>query len=144
MPGRGRVPKPSGARHGHHSLTRGEWQPAPATGWQHGAIPRPPTGLLPSSRDAWNAWFGAWWAAHWSPDDVPGIRIVVRLFDEVERGNYQRAGEWRQWADTYGITPKGAMERRWLPAAARPNETEPPPARYGHIHALNPEGAIDA
>jgi hypothetical protein len=141
MPGRGRVPKPSGARHGHHSLTRGEWQPTAAAGWQHGAIPRPPTGLLPASRDAWRTWFGAWWAAHWSPEDVPGIRIAVRLFDQVQRGRFQLAGEWRQWADTYGITPKGAAERRWL-QLKKPEAVPPaPPAgdeRYGHLRAVEP------
>jgi hypothetical protein len=40
------------------------------------------------------------------------------VYDQVERGEFQRAGELRLQMDTYGITPKGQQDRRW----ARPTE----------------------
>jgi hypothetical protein len=73
---------------------------------------------MPASVDAWSTWMGAWFAAHWSPDDLPGLRTLVRIYDQVERGEYQRANELRLQMDTYGITPKGQQDRRW----AKPTE----------------------
>ncbi len=84
---------------------------------------------------------GAWWAAHWSPDDLPGLNVVVTLYDQVQRGEYQRATELRLAMDTYGITPKGQQDRRWAPpkaaetpetAAAGPSEGDP----YGHLRIV--------
>jgi hypothetical protein len=60
----------------------------------------------------------AWFAAHWTPADLPALRQLVRLYDEVERNEFQRAGELRLQMDTYGITPKGQQDRRWAPPAA--------------------------
>jgi hypothetical protein len=37
------------------------------------------------------------------------------LYDQVERGEFQRANELRLQMDTYGITPKGQQDRRWKP-----------------------------
>jgi hypothetical protein len=84
---------------------------------------------------AWNAWFGAWWAAHWGPWDVPGLRAVVQLYDALERGDFARASEYRMWADTYGITPKGRQDRRWLPPVAEPPKTSDPD-RYRHLRSV--------
>jgi hypothetical protein len=82
--------------------------------------------LIESSVAVWETWFGAWWAAHWSIDDLPGLRLVIRLYDRVTRGDVRRLGELRQLMDSYGITPKGQQDRRWL----RP---EPPVVRSrGH------------
>jgi hypothetical protein len=78
-----------------------------ATGWQHGDVPAPPAGLLKASQKAWATWMGAWFAAHWTPGDLPGLWVVIGLYDRVERGEFHRSAEWRMWADTYGITPKG-------------------------------------
>ena len=102
----GRGPAPNENRVRRVDPERGDVQPAPATGWQHGAIPAAPDGLMPASLEAWSTWMGAWFAAFWTPDDVPGLRQVVRLYDQVERGEYQRASELRLQMDTYGITPK--------------------------------------
>jgi len=52
-------------------------------------------------------------AAHWIEADVPSLRLVIRLYDQVERGEFARAGELRLWMDTYGLTPKGQQDRRW-------------------------------
>src|SRR5262245_42053258 len=113
MAGRGRAPKAAGARVNHHAPLRGEWKSTSDVGWQHGAIPEPPDGLLPASVNAWQTWFSAWWAAHWIPGDVPGLRVLIRLYDLVLRGQSARAPELRQWLDTYGISPKGQQDRRW-------------------------------
>ncbi len=91
---------------------RGDWLSRPETGW-HGRVPPPPDGLLPASTLAWRTWFGAWFAAHWTEADVPALRLVIRLYDRVERGEYARASELRLWLDTYGIMPKGQQDRRW-------------------------------
>jgi hypothetical protein len=35
----------------------------------------------------------------WLLSDLPGLRVLVRLYDAVERGEFQRAGELRLWLD---------------------------------------------
>jgi hypothetical protein len=72
---------------------------------------------MPASTEAWRTWMASWFAAHWSPDDLPGLRVVILLHDQVMRGEYQRANELRLQMDTYGITPKGQQDRRWAPPA---------------------------
>jgi hypothetical protein len=49
-------------------------------------------------------WMGAWWAAFWTPEDVPALRTVVRLYDQVERGEYQRPSELRLQMDNDGAS----------------------------------------
>jgi hypothetical protein len=62
----------------------------------------------------WDGWFRSWWAANWTPDDLPALHFVIRLYDRVTRGDVKRAAELRQWMDGYGITPKGQQDRRWV------------------------------
>ena len=113
MAGRGPVPK-VGLRSRGKRL-RGDWRTAAAGAWVYGSVPAAPAGLLPVSRATWRAWFGSWFAAFWTPGDVPGLRQVIRLYDAVERGEYHRSPELRLQMDTYGITPKGQQDRRWRP-----------------------------
>jgi len=97
----------------------------------------PPDGLLKPSRQAWDTWFAAWFAAHWTPDDVPGMRQLVRLYDQVERGEYTRASELRLMMDTYGITPKGQQDRRWLkPADATAPAQKRPESSYRKLRVV--------
>lgn len=117
MAGRGRAPKDPGQRVGRETPERGEVRSAVGVGWQHGKRPAPPTGLMPASKQAWTTWMGSWFAAFWRPEDLPGLRQVVRLYDQVERGEFQRASELRLQMDTYGVTPKGQQDRRWRPPA---------------------------
>lgn len=112
MAGRGRPPSEA-RRNVSDKPQRGEWQQGAGVGWQHGDHPAPPDGLMTPSLEAWKVWMGAWFAAHWTPEDLPGLRTVVRLYDQVERGEFQRAAELRLQMDTYGITPKGQQDRRW-------------------------------
>jgi hypothetical protein len=94
---------------------------------------------MPASLEAWTVWFGSWFAAHWGPEDVPGLRQVIRLYDQVERSEFVRATELRQGMDNYGITPKGQQDRRWK----RPVVEEPKPAgrkssgQYAHLRDVS-------
>src|SRR5438094_7379312 len=134
MAGRGRVPKDPVARRRRNLPTRGEWQSTPGIGWQDGRLPQPPDGLLPASLVAWQTWMTSWIAAHWTPTDLPGLRQLIRLYDQVERGAFQRATELRLTMDTYGITPKGQQDRRWAPRSEqRATEARPSIDRYAHL-----------
>lgn len=135
MAGRGPAPKEDRVR--QVAPERGEVQHATAEGWQHGDVPAPPDGLMAASVEAWQTWFGSWFAAFWTPADMPGLRQLVRLYDQVERGEFQRAGELRLQMDTYGITPKGQQDRRWKPAKSAPViTTRPTGSHYGHLKAV--------
>lgn len=139
MAGRGPAPKEDGERRRRNEAER-PWTPTAGSGWQHGELPKVPDGLLKASRDAWRTWFTAWFAARWSPADLPGLRQLIRLYDQVERGEFQRMSELRLGMDTYGITPKGQQDRRWKPPeapqdasrAGRPGAD----AVYGHLRSV--------
>lgn len=135
----GRGPAPAEDRVRRNEPERGEVQSAPGIGWQHGDIPEPPEGLMSASLDAWTVWFGSWFAAFWTKADLPALRQVIRLYDQVERGEFQRAAELRLQMDTYGISPKGQQDRRWRP----PKIEQPSPANqsragghYAHLRAV--------
>lgn len=119
---------------------RGEIKAAETVGWQHGAPPPAPDGLMPASVEAWTTWMAAWFAFFWTPSDLPGLRQLVRLYDQVERGEFQRAAELRLQMDTYGVTPKGQQDRRWRPPVA-PREPKPAPgggsSSYGHLKTVS-------
>lgn len=133
----GPAPKPDDQRRRANAPER-PWRPAPATGWQHGPTPKPPTGLTAAARQAWKVWFAAWFAAFWSPEDVPALRHLVALYDQVERGEFQRHSELRLAMDTYGITPKGQQDRRWLPPKTddKPAKETPTGQKYGHLRSV--------
>lgn len=117
---------PKVARRRRNVPVRGDWQATPGSGWQHGPVPTAPDGLLKASIDAWNTWMGAWWAVHWTPEDLPGLRKLIQLHDQVERGEFQRCTELRLYMDTYGITPKGQQDRRWAPPKPSDRPIEAP------------------
>ncbi len=140
MAGRGMAPKAK-RRNQSDKPIRGEWSAAPAKGWQYGPMPPPPDGLKDVSRWAWDSWFGAWFAAYWTPDDLPGLRIVIRLYDEVERGEFSRATELRQMLDNYGITPKGQQDRHWQrpkqeDTSSQSQHKRDVPDRYAHLKVI--------
>ena len=114
MAGRGPTPKDRLPQRPRDAKKRVRaWTHADGTGWRYGRVPAPPAGLLPASKTVWRAWFNGWVSAHWIEGDVPGLRVMVKLYDQVERGEFVRAGELRLWMDTYGLTPKGQQDRRW-------------------------------
>lgn len=136
----GRGPAPKTVRRNRSDVpARGDWQATPGIGWQHGkAIPAAPDGLKPETATAWKTWFGSWFAAHWTPEDLPGLRLIALTYDQVVRGEYQRGPELRMLMDTYGITPKGQQDRRW----AQPKPEDNPAAAdiddgpYAHLRAV--------
>lgn len=162
MAGNGPAPK-EGARRRRNPPLRGEWKATPGFGWQHGAIPVPVIPLQPATLDAWFKWMRSWFAAHWTPDDLPGLTIVVGLYDQVldylrepliEKEYVTTKGatrtvwvakpnpspELRQLMDNYGISPKGQQDRRWT--APKPDEqpaatATPAAKRYGHLRAVS-------
>lgn len=149
MPGAGPAPKVTRRR--RNAPARGEWRAAPGIGWQHGRIPKPPDGLRAESLEAWQTWFKAWFAAHWTPADLPGLRLLIAQHDAVQRGQ-AKANDITalvRLMDTYGITPAGQQARRWQAPTA--DEPADPPAkaprrsakaaapdggRYGHLRAV--------
>ena len=122
MAGRGPAPDPVRVR--LDKPVRGDWKAADAIGWRYGKVPPCPADVEPATRRAWKTWFGSWFAAFWTPEDLPGLRLLALIHDAVERGGFTRAPELRLWMDTYGITPKGQQDRRWRrpdePRTARP------------------------
>lgn len=139
MAGHGPAPKRASQRRNAHAPKRGEWSAAPGLGWQHGPLPPAPDGLMAASLHAWQIWMQSWVAAHWSPTDLPGLRQLIRLYDQVERGEFVRATELRLSMDTYGITPKGQQDRRWSVPEADADEaptTVPAAGRYAHLKVV--------
>lgn len=126
---RGPKPKPPGEAVNRNPKVH-QFKHAEAVGWQHGRVPTAPDGLLKASRDAWRAWFGAWWASFWTPADLPALRQIVNLFDAVERDteDVRLAAELRQQMDRYGLTPKGRQDLRWEPPKDKPAATPTAPS----------------
>lgn len=134
MPGRGAAPKAE--RRTRTKPLLGLPVDAPGVGWQHGAVPSPPDGLMPASIEAWGTWMGAWFAAFWAPEDLPMLRRLITLFDLVERGEHHRSAELRMLADTMGVTPKGQQDRRWKRPEQQAAPTKPAgavPEQYRHL-----------
>lgn len=116
----GPKPLPPGAATDRNARAH-PWNHAPGVGWQHGRRPSPPRGLGEAAKTAWAVWFDAWFAAFWSPADLPGLRQVARLFDLVDKdlaqlGESKSAAELRQLMAAYGLTPKARQDLRWAPA----------------------------
>lgn len=118
-----------------------EFVPAAGVGWQHGPIPDPPPDLQPASVEAWNVWMSAWFAAFWTPADLPGLRQVVLLYDECEQGKLNRHAELRISMDSFGMTPKGQAERRWMrpdgTIDSAPVTAPPKGQKYGHLRDVS-------
>lgn len=139
----GRGPAPAQNRRRPNEPERGDWQASTAIGWQHGDIPKPPTGLRPGSRETWAVWFAAWFAGHWTPDDLPMLRQIIKLYDKVERDDASSAEltQFRQLIDSYGVTPKGQQERRWSPPkgedASSHDDVTDTPEPYSGLFVVN-------
>ena len=136
MPGSGPAPKENRRR--ANAPQRGEWQNAPAVGWQHGRKPMPPRGLSRTAKEAWKAWFGSWVASFWRPEDVYGLRVMILLYDEVlEKPTPSKAQALGQYLDRFGLTPKGLQDRRWrAPEPDAKPQAEKPKRAYAHLRAI--------
>jgi hypothetical protein len=132
----GRPPGPPGSATDRNPRAH-PWQHAPE-GWQHGPVPRPPAGLTSAGVHAWNTWLGSWWAGFYVPEDLPGLVLTVKLYDDVLTGARQPE-KVVPMLDRYGITPKGRQSLRWARAEAEEGAegSGPPPADGGvdDLHA---------
>ena len=135
-------PAPAANRRRRNAPARGDWTPAPGEGWLHGDLPDPPEGLRPAALQAWGAWMRSWVASHWRPEDLPGLYITIRLYDQCDLAFEDptfcydgKAGtvcinrpnpvdKLKQYLDVYGITPKGQQDRRWS-APEQPKVAQP-------------------
>jgi hypothetical protein len=136
----GRGPAPADDRIRPHEPGRGEWRPAPGSGWQHGDIPPCPVRGA-AARSTWDTWFRAWWAANWSPEDLPNLRLVIKLWARVDSGKAtgSERSELRQLMDSYGLTPKGLQDRRWKPPKVEEPTTDQPAnddSPYSHLRVV--------
>lgn len=143
----GRGPAPKLDRRRQVEPARGEWKPAPGVGWQHGEIPPAPTGARSqAAMTTWTTWFRSWFASYWQIEDLPNLRLVIKLWAKADSGEASgtERSELRHLMDSYGITPKGQQDRRWASPVrgAKPLDEEPeepttpepePESPYGHL-----------
>lgn len=141
MPG----PAPKRERRRRNTPARGEWQEPPTTqGWQYGEVPEPPANLRPASLEAWSVWFSAWFAAKWTPDMIPGLRLVILAYDHVDGGQDVKASDrtaLHNLMRAYGITPDGQLALRWAAPKAeeeRPSQPKRPRGSdpYAHLKVV--------
>jgi len=97
------------------------WKTPAGIGWQYGRKPAPPRGLTEAGKRAWRTWFASWWAGFWTPDDLPGLELTVRLFDGVQSGHVD-VSKVTPLLDRYGITPSGRQSLRWAQPEAPAEE----------------------
>ena len=142
MPG----PAPKMNRRRRNVPELGEWRATDSVGWQHGEIPDPPDGLKDASLEAWQTWFRSWFASHWTPDDVPGLVLVIRMYDDVLRGSQTKAADrasLHAWMRSYGITPDGQQKLRWMRPkpdevpSSQPQRTPERASPYAHLKVVN-------
>lgn len=125
MAGKGPTPKVHMSRkRDERRRLRGDFVRSTSIGWQDGEIPEAPPGVSSVTRAAWRAWMSGWVAPHWTKADLPALHVLAVLYDQVEGGDLRKASELRYWLDTFGLTPKGAQDRRWLPPADVPGPVE--------------------
>ena len=104
---RGSKPLPPGAS----TRQRAEWHITEG-GWKH-PLPDPPD-VTAVGLAAWSAWFESWWAANWTLEDLPALRLTCEQFDMAARGSVD-VTKLIPLLDRYGITPKGRQDLRWAP-----------------------------
>lgn len=111
-------PAPAEHRLRTNEPARGDWKAAPGIGWQHGDVPPCPV-RSKAAQETWATWFAQWYAAHWTPADLPNLRLCIKAWaraDGPEPRGTDVAGYVRL-ADDLGITRKGQQDRRWKPPA---------------------------
>lgn len=126
----GTGPAPAEHRQRSNEPARGDWVPAPGSGWQHGEIPACPARSA-AAQETWATWMGAWFAAYWTPEDLPNLRLCIKLWALGDSGKAKGADRtaYIRLADDLGITHKGQQDRRWKPPAPAPAPGATRPAR---------------
>ena len=107
-------PPPSETRQRANEPGRGDWQAAPGIGWQHGEIPPCPS-RSKAAAETWTTWFRSWYASHWTVEDLPNLRLAIKLWALSDTGQAKGAERtaYIRLADDLGITRKGQQDRRW-------------------------------
>ena len=111
----GSKPKPLGQSDQRETVFK--WNVAEHEGWQHGKVPPCPKNLSEHGKKAWKTWMNAWWACFYTPEDLPGLELLVLLYDKVMLEIID-VTKIMPLLDRYGITPKGRQDLRW---AERPS-----------------------
>ena len=106
----GSKPQPPGKSDQRESVFK--WNVAEHEGWQHGKVPPCPKGLSSHGQKAWKTWMNAWWASFYSAEDLPGLELLVFLYDRVMKEEID-VTKIMPLLDRYGITPKGRQDLRW-------------------------------
>ena len=103
-----------------------KWQLAEHEGWQHGKVPPCPKGLSIHGQKAWKTWMNAWWACFYTPDDLPGLQLLVLLYDKVllEQIDVTKV---TPLLDRYGITPKARQDLRWAQIPSKQDDQKVSP-----------------
>ena len=144
-------PAPAETRQRTNEPARGDWTPAPGSGWQHGDIPDCPARGA-AAVETWRTWFTSWFASYWAPTDLPNLRLAIKLWAVCDSGKAKGTERtaYIRLADDLGITRKGQQDRRWKapsptagaagsrPAAARASRATSPAA---HLSVVPDESA---
>lgn len=113
-----------------------EWTSPAGWGWQHGDVPELElTEPRAATVRAWDAWFASWWAAFWTPGDLPQLQLAAVLFDQVQAGALD-VSKLTPVLDKLGITPKGRKDLLWTIPKEEPGGakvTRGSGGRYGHL-----------
>jgi hypothetical protein len=118
----GKKPEPLGQS--DRSKSSYQWNVAELEGWQHGKIPAPAASLSEHGKRAWKTWMNAWWASFYSAEDLPGLQLLVMLYDKVMLEEID-VTKILPLLDRYGITPKGRQDLRWAQLPAKAESSTP-------------------
>jgi hypothetical protein len=114
MAGRGPAPKQREQRRNRAQKTAGDWVQLPSEGYQ-GPIPSLAGLELSNSTHEW--WKTIWrspMASQWNQGDVPALKELAMLRELLLDGKVSVAAEVRLRSDSFGLTPAGRQQRRWM------------------------------
>lgn len=126
----GSKPKPPGQSDQRETVFK--WQIAEHEGWQHGKVPPCPKNLTAHGQRAWKTWINAWWACFYTPEDLPGLQLLVMLYDKVMLEEID-VTKIMPLLDRYGITPKGRQDLRWARLPEKEASEKPSPSIQDEI-----------
>jgi hypothetical protein len=120
----GSKPQPVGKSDQRETVFK--WNLAELEGWQHGKIPAPAASLSAHGKRAWKTWMNAWWASFYSAEDLPGLQLLVMLYDKVMLEEID-VTKILPLLDRYGITPKGRQDLRRAQLPVKAEASTPTP-----------------
>lgn len=73
---------------------------------------------------------GSWFAAYWTPEDLPNLRLCIKLWALGDAGKAKGTERtaYIRLADDLGITRKGQQDRRWKRPEPERDESEGEPS----------------